>query len=415
MLALPRPARGAQATGSDHRRRHRRVRRGAARRHDRSHQHRDQPDPHAPSPARTASTPCRCCSRVPTRSRPRSPASRRSSATACTVTVESTARVDLQLAVGAARGNRHRRRRCRRSSRPPTRTLGIVIDEKKIVELPLNGRNFTQLGTLLPGVVAPPGGARRRRPATRRPAASAPRRPASASTACATSRTTSCSTAPATTTPSTPASSLRPPPDAIQEFKILTHSYSAEYGRNAGSVVNVVTRARHQRSCTAPPGSSIATTRCRRATSSRPPDQPKPKLKQNQFGGSLGGPLVRNRLFGFGYYEGYRNTSGNTHEHRRAHRRAARRQLRQRRRFAIRSTGAPFPGNVIPRGAASIPAALRADRRLRAARQQRRQPLHRVAGHDATTATSSACGSTTSSPTRHSVLGRYIRSDDRHP
>ena len=44
---------------------------------------------------------------------------------------------------------------------------------------------------------------------------------------------------------------LRPPPDAIQEFKILTHSYSAEYGRNAGSVVNVVTRAGTQRRGTA--------------------------------------------------------------------------------------------------------------------------------------------------------------------
>ncbi len=36
---------------------------------------------------------------------------------------------------------------------------------------------------------------------------------------------------------------LRPPPDAIEEFKILTHAFSAEYGRNAGSVVNVVTKS----------------------------------------------------------------------------------------------------------------------------------------------------------------------------
>src|SRR4029077_14927830 len=36
---------------------------------------------------------------------------------------------------------------------------------------------------------------------------------------------------------------MRPPPDAIQEFKIQTHSYNAEFGRNAGSVVTVVTKA----------------------------------------------------------------------------------------------------------------------------------------------------------------------------
>ena len=63
---------------------------------------------------------------------------------------------------------------------------------------------------------------------------------------------------------------LRPPPDAIQEFKILTHSYDAEYGRNSGSVVNVVTRAGSNALARRAPGSSTATTRCRRRTSSRP-------------------------------------------------------------------------------------------------------------------------------------------------
>ena len=79
--------------------------------------------------------------------------------------------------------------------------------------------------------------------ATPRPAGSATPPAASTSTACATSRTTSCSTARSNNDTFNTGFVLRPPPDAIEEFKILTHSFDAEYGRNAGSVVNVVTKA----------------------------------------------------------------------------------------------------------------------------------------------------------------------------
>ena len=58
---------------------------------------------------------------------------------------------------------------------------------------------------------------------------------------------------------------LRPPPDAIDEFRIFTHAFNAEYGRNAGAVVSVVTR-RAPGGGTARAGGSIATTRSRRAT-----------------------------------------------------------------------------------------------------------------------------------------------------
>ena len=121
-------------------------------------------------------------------------------------------------------------------------THGIVIDEQKVVDLPLNGRNFTQLGTLIPGVVAPPGGL-------------------GGQTGDATPGGFGNATGGFNVNGMRNQSNnflmdgatnndtfntgfvLRPPPDAIQEFKILTHAFSAEYGRNAGSVVNVVTKS----------------------------------------------------------------------------------------------------------------------------------------------------------------------------
>jgi outer membrane receptor protein involved in Fe transport len=225
------------------------------------------------------------------------------------VTVESTTRVDLRLGIASVQET------ITIIDEPPlvetsSSQLGIVVDEKKIVELPLNGRNFTQLGTLLPGVVAPPaalgGAAGDATPggfgaATSGFSVNGMRNQSNNFLLDGASNNDTFNTGFVN----------RPPPDAIQEFKILTHSYSAEYGRNAGSVVNVVTRA----------GSNVvrgAAWEFNRddALQSRnyfaPADQEKPRLKQNQFGGSLGGPLMRNRLFGFGYYEGYRNTSGST-------------------------------------------------------------------------------------------------------
>jgi hypothetical protein len=71
------------------------------------------------------------------------------------VSVSETARVNLAMQVGAVTEN------VTIVGEAPlvetaNATLGIVIDEKKVVDLPLNGRNFAQLGTLIPGVVAPP-------------------------------------------------------------------------------------------------------------------------------------------------------------------------------------------------------------------------------------------------------------------
>ena len=225
------------------------------------------------------------------------------------VAVESTSRVDVRMTVGALEES------VRVTADSPlvetaSASMGTVIDEKKIVELPLNGRNFTQLGTLIPGVVAPPpglgGAAGDATPggfgaATAGFSVNGMRNQSNNFLLDGASNNDTFNTG----------FVMRPPPDAIQEFKIQTHSYSAEYGRNAGSVVNVVTKA----GTNDLRGSAWEFNRNDGLQSRNyfaPADQEKPKLDQNQFGGSLGGPIVRDRVFGFGYYEGYRNTRGDT-------------------------------------------------------------------------------------------------------
>jgi outer membrane receptor protein involved in Fe transport len=260
------------------------------------------------------------------------------------VTVESTSRVDLALTVGGLEES------IKVTSDAPlvetsSASMGAVIDQAKVVELPLNGRNFTQLGTLIPGVVAPPpglGGA------------------AGDATPGGFGATTSGFSVNGMRNQSNNflldgASNndtfntgfvMRPPPDAIQEFKIQTHSYSAEYGRNSGSVVNVVTKAgTNQLRGAAWEFNRDDALQARNFFA--PGTQEKPKLEQNQFGAAAGGPLVRDRMFGFGYYEGYRQTRGNTSNilvltpEQRAGNFGS---------TTIRDplTGGPFPNNTIP-------------------------------------------------------------------
>ncbi|HEX4912788.1 MAG TPA: TonB-dependent receptor [Vicinamibacterales bacterium] len=225
-------------------------------------------------------------------------------------------------------------------------THGIVIDEQKIVELPLNGRNFTQLGTLIPGVVAPPGGlggqAGDATPggfgnATGGFNVNGMRNQSNNFLMDGATNNDTFNTG----------FVLRPPPDAIEEFKILTHAFQAEYGRNAGSVVNVVTKSGSNRVS----GAAWEFNRddaLQARNYFAPQNQPKPELKQNQFGAAVGGPVLRNRLFGFGFYEGYRNDSGITQNI------LVLSEAQRRGDFssgaAIRDplTGQPFPGNIIP-------------------------------------------------------------------
>jgi outer membrane receptor protein involved in Fe transport len=263
------------------------------------------------------------------------------------VTVDTTSRVDLKLAVAPVQESITIVEPASLVETSES-TLGIVMEGKQIVELPLNGRNFTQLGTLLPGVVAPPaalgGAAGDATPggfgaATSGFNVNGMRNQSNNFLLDGASNNDTFNTGFIT----------RPPPDAIQEFKILTHAYSAEYGRNAGSVVNVVTRA----GTNEVHGAAWEFNRddsLQARNFFAPPTQPKPKLKQNQFGGSLGGPLVRDRLFGFGYFDGHRNTSGTTtnivvlSDAQRTGNFAGGETIRD------PQTGAPFPGNVIPEG-----------------------------------------------------------------
>jgi hypothetical protein len=98
---------------------------------------------------------------------------------------------------------------------------------------------------------------------------------------------------------------VQPSPDAIAEFKVITTNYSAEYGRVGGAVVNAVmksgTNAFHGTAY-----EFLRNTVLNADGFQFTPLLSKPTLHRNQFGAAIGGPFIKNKLFWFADYEGYR-------------------------------------------------------------------------------------------------------------
>lgn len=179
--------------------------------------------------------------------------------------------------------------------------IGNVVTGRELLDLPLDGRNFTQLGLLQPGVapltagVAEAGGSLRGGQAY----AVDGQRPESNNYlldgASNVNRVDG-------------GFALKTPVDAIAEFRIITETAPAEYGSTSGATTTVITRS----------GSNTVhgdlyeflrndalDARNFFASTVEP-------LKQNQFGATLGGPIRKNKDFFFGYYEGFRNRQGIT-------------------------------------------------------------------------------------------------------
>ncbi len=178
-------------------------------------------------------------------------------------------------------------------------SLGQTVMEREILDLPLDGRNFSQLGTLQPGVVPlTPGLLQAGGPARQNQAYSVNgQRPESNNFLIDGADNVSAVDG---------GFVLKPPIDGIVEFRILTHNANAEFGRNTGSTTNIITRG----GTNSFHGAAWEFLRNDAMDASDAFTRSVQPLKQNQFGATFGGPIVRDKTFFFGYYEGFRNRQG---------------------------------------------------------------------------------------------------------
>ena len=183
-------------------------------------------------------------------------------------------------------------------------SVGQVVDSKSVNDLPLNGRNFTFLAQLAAGVNTPQADTRG-----------------------------NAATGAFSANGSRPAQNnylldgidnnsdtvdflngtnfvVLPPVDAVEEFKVQTSGFSAEYGRSGAAVLNATIKSGTNEFH----GAAWEFFRNDKLDAAdyfeNAGGVPKGALRQNQFGGAAGGPVIKNKIFIFGDYEGFRRVQG---------------------------------------------------------------------------------------------------------
>jgi hypothetical protein len=225
-----------------------------------------------------------------------------------------------------------------------TSSLGQVIMSRQITDLPLNGRDYTQLATLSTGVVRTSSG-------TNGNSGGSSTGGQNSFVANGTRGTLNNFLLDGIDNNSNDNGGLvlRTNVDAIQEFKLQTNGYSAEFGRSGGAVVNAIVKS-GSNSFHGDVFEFFRNAALDARDYFEDPTQKKASFKQNQFGGTLGGPVIRNKLFVFGDYQAtrIRNPLNWVSKVPLPAERTGDFSAPYEPIIVDPNTGLPFPGNVIP-------------------------------------------------------------------
>ncbi|HEY3937004.1 MAG TPA: TonB-dependent receptor [Bryobacteraceae bacterium] len=215
------------------------------------------------------------------------------------LTVDARQRVDMSLEVGVTSQN-VTVTSAAEILETDNSTRGQVINPKQIVDLPLNGRSYADLTLLVPGVAKSP--LENQSDSTR---------DASFNVNGQRSELNSFlldgidNNAYGTSNQGFSNQVIQPNPDALAQFKVETDNYSAEYGRATGAVINATIKSGTNQ-LHGEVWEFLRNTDLNATGFFKPVNGVKPAFNQNQYGAALGGPIVKNKIFVFGDYEGFR-------------------------------------------------------------------------------------------------------------